>query len=77
MEGNGPAAAQYQPASPPRDACVYSSCYCLRVSPAPGPRVATVALLFPNPSRGRSRSGPAGSSFCGRREREWQLSSLE
>ncbi|XP_024107387.1 protein N-terminal glutamine amidohydrolase isoform X2 [Pongo abelii] len=28
MEGNGPAAVHYQPASPPRDACVYSSCYC-------------------------------------------------
>ncbi|XP_011804669.1 PREDICTED: protein N-terminal glutamine amidohydrolase [Colobus angolensis palliatus] len=28
MEGNGPTAVHYQPASPPRDACVYSSCYC-------------------------------------------------
>uniref|UniRef100_A0A8B9XPZ3 Protein N-terminal glutamine amidohydrolase n=4 Tax=Bovinae TaxID=27592 RepID=A0A8B9XPZ3_BOSMU len=30
MEGDAPvaAAAHYQPASPPRDACVYNSCYC-------------------------------------------------
>ncbi|XP_047582472.1 protein N-terminal glutamine amidohydrolase isoform X1 [Lutra lutra] len=30
MEGDVPAAAaaRYQPASPPRDACVYNSCYC-------------------------------------------------
>ncbi|XP_040835271.1 protein N-terminal glutamine amidohydrolase isoform X3 [Ochotona curzoniae] len=31
MEGDAPAAAvgvSYQPAGPPRDACVYSSCYC-------------------------------------------------
>ncbi|KAM9198320.1 protein N-terminal glutamine amidohydrolase isoform 3-T3 [Dugong dugon] len=30
MEGDGSAAAAswYQPASPPREACVYSSCYC-------------------------------------------------
>uniref|UniRef100_A0A8D1FF94 Protein N-terminal glutamine amidohydrolase n=1 Tax=Sus scrofa TaxID=9823 RepID=A0A8D1FF94_PIG len=30
MEGDVPvaAAAHYQPASPPRDACVYNSCYC-------------------------------------------------
>ncbi|XP_074172751.1 protein N-terminal glutamine amidohydrolase isoform X1 [Rhinolophus sinicus] len=30
MEGDVPdaAAASYQPASPPRDACVYNSCYC-------------------------------------------------
>ncbi|XP_064443988.1 protein N-terminal glutamine amidohydrolase isoform X3 [Mirounga angustirostris] len=30
MEGDAPAAAaaRYQPASPPRDACVYNSCYC-------------------------------------------------
>ncbi|XP_040149622.1 protein N-terminal glutamine amidohydrolase isoform X2 [Ictidomys tridecemlineatus] len=28
MEGDVAAATLYQPASPPRDACVYSSCYC-------------------------------------------------